>query len=155
MEVNSRRASFDKFVRLEGARLQRVTCARFGLQLGSEAAADALGWAWEHWARVGAMDNPVGYLYRVAQTSVRRQQRWQRPIGLAPEPRGAPTDVEPGLESALTRLSANQRVAVVLVHGLGWSYQETADALNVSLPALRNHVHRGLARLRRELGESS
>src|SRR4051794_6548884 len=79
--------SFDVFVSGVGARLRRVTCARFGLEVGGEAAADALAWAWEHWDEVQVMDNPGGYLYRVAQSKVRRYHRWQRPTGLPVEPR--------------------------------------------------------------------
>jgi RNA polymerase sigma factor (sigma-70 family) len=59
---------------------------------------------------------------------------------------------EPRLDAALARLNAAQRVAIILVHGLDWSYQEAADALDVPVSTVRNHLHRGLVRLRRELG---
>jgi hypothetical protein len=36
-----------------------------------ELAGDALARAWSDWARIGAMDNPAGYLYRVAQSAAR------------------------------------------------------------------------------------
>lgn len=39
--------------------------ARFGFEVGREATADAMTYAWEHWGRVAAMDNPAGYVYRV------------------------------------------------------------------------------------------
>jgi RNA polymerase sigma factor (sigma-70 family) len=61
---------------------------------------------------------------------------------------------EPGLHQALATLSPAQRVAVLLVHGLGWSYAEAADAMNIPVTTIRNHLHRGLKRLRRSLGES-
>jgi RNA polymerase sigma factor (sigma-70 family) len=123
------------------------------LEVGTEVTADALAWAWENWDRVQAMANPVGYLFRVAQSSARRHHRWRRRIGLPAEPRDELAGIEPGLDGALAALPARQRTAVLLVHGLGWTYQETADAMDVSLAAVRNHVHRGLARLRTTLGE--
>ena len=100
------------------------------------------------------MANPVGYLYRVGQSSARRHRRWARRVVMPPEPQTeALSLMEPGLDAALVRLSAAQRVAVVLVHGLDWSYQDVADALDVPVSSVRNYVHHGMARLRRELGE--
>ena len=44
----------------------------------TEAAADAMAYAWRHWDTLASMANPVGYLYRVGQTSIRTQTRWRR-----------------------------------------------------------------------------
>ena len=60
--------------------------------------------------------------------------------------------MEPGLPGALARLSERQRVAVILVHSLGWSQTEAAELLGVSLGTVRTHLKRGLERLRSELG---
>jgi hypothetical protein len=46
----------------------------YGFQLGREATANALGWAWERWARLQNVESKVSYLYRVGQTSTRRRQ---------------------------------------------------------------------------------
>lgn len=130
-------------------RLQRALVARFGTDDGLEAASDALAYAVENWDRVAAMDNPVGYLYRVGETSGRRRtRRWQH-IGLLvrePVTTDGPVDVD--LQRALLGLSDAQRVEVVLVHGHGHSYAEAADVLDVPVTAVTNHLHRGLARLR-------
>jgi DNA-directed RNA polymerase specialized sigma24 family protein len=40
---------------------------------------------------------------------------------------------------------------VVLVHVYDWTYQQTADALNLPVSSVRNHVHRGLVALRKAL----
>jgi DNA-directed RNA polymerase specialized sigma24 family protein len=147
--------TFEAFMQVEGARLRRVLTAHFGIEVGPDVAADALAWAWEHWDDVRSMVNPVGYLYRVGQSSARRHRRWARRVVLPPEDVSGDMPMsEPGLDAALTRLSAAQRVAVVLVHGLDWSYQDTADVLGVPVSSVRNYVHRGLERLRRELGEA-
>jgi RNA polymerase sigma factor (sigma-70 family) len=55
----------------------------------------------------------------------------------------------------LAKLNRAQRVAVVLVHSHGWTYAEVAEVLDVSLDAVRNHVHRGLRRLRHILKDES
>jgi DNA-directed RNA polymerase specialized sigma24 family protein len=94
------------------------------------------------------MENPVGYVYRVAcsRTRVRR-----RPVVLAPADRGMP-DVEPGLAPALAALPERQRTAVLLVHGWAWTHQEVAELMGVSVSTVRNHLARGLDTLRARLG---
>ena len=148
--------AFSTFVVTDGASLRRVLVAHYGVEVGSEVASDALAWAWEHWDRVQKMDNPCGFLYRVAQSSARRHRRWQRHVVLPPEaPIAGRPAPEPGLDRALAHLSASQRVAVLLVYGLDWSYKDAAAAMDVPVTTIRNHLARGLARLRRELGEPS
>jgi RNA polymerase sigma factor (sigma-70 family) len=61
---------------------------------------------------------------------------------------------EPTLEQALAHLSPGQRTAIVLVHGLGWTYDETAFALDVSVSKVRNDLHRGMRTLRRRVGDA-
>jgi RNA polymerase sigma-70 factor (ECF subfamily) len=63
--------------------------------------------------------------------------------------------VEPRLPQALGRLSERQRVAVVLVHCLGWTQEEVADLLKISRGSVQTHVDRGLRRLRASLGVTS
>jgi DNA-directed RNA polymerase specialized sigma24 family protein len=139
-------AAFDAMAR---PRLQRALVARYGVDVGVEAAADALAYGWEHWVRVEAMANPVGYLYRVGQTAARRHRR--RPVRLPAEEPTRLGDPEPGLRVALTKLTEDQRAAVLLVHAYGWSYAEAAQVLDIPVSSLRNHLHRGMARLRRHL----
>ena len=58
---------FTVFVRDHEARLRNALTARFGVEFGREAAAEALAYGWEHWDRVGLMDNPIGYLFVVGR----------------------------------------------------------------------------------------
>lgn len=58
---------------------------------------------------------------------------------------------DPGLHAALLALKESQRVCVVLVHVYDWTYEQTAAVLGISSAAVRNHLHRGLRRLRHEL----
>ena len=57
-----------------GPLVRRALVARFGTDVGADAAADAIAWGWEHGRAITSMANPGGYLYRVGQTSARRAQ---------------------------------------------------------------------------------
>ena len=120
--------------------------AAYGPEIGAEATADALVWAWEHWERVSAMKHPVGYLYRVGQSNARR---YYRPIKLFPAP--TPGTADPTMPMLLEGLSKNQRVATVLIHAMGYTEREVAELLGLSRWSVRTHAERGLARLRRAL----
>jgi len=142
-------ATFEGFVALNEARLRRALCATYGADTGREATVDALSYAWEHWDRIGGMKNPVGYLYRVGQSSALRQLR--RPRLVVPPDHADSIDVEPGLERALGQLSEQQRAVVVLVHGYGWTLKEVSEAMALSVSTVRNHLGRALRHLRQRL----
>lgn len=55
------------------------------------------------------------------------------------------------LQSALAKLPANQRAALVMCHYEGASYKETADVLDTSESAIKSLVHRARERLTQEL----
>ena len=59
---------------------------------------------------------------------------------------------EPGLPRALAALSPRQRLAVVLVHGYGYTLREVAELTGIRPTTVQNHLARGLARLRSLLG---
>jgi DNA-directed RNA polymerase specialized sigma24 family protein len=128
-------------------RLRRALVAAYGHERGREAAAEALAYAWEHWLEVRAMTNAVGYLYRVGQSRT-RPRKALRLYGAAmwSDPR-----VEPGLGRGLAGLSERQRVAVVLVHGFGWTLREVAELTGVAVTTVQNHLERALAHLRSTL----
>lgn len=147
--------AFREFVATIEPRLRRALVAAYGADRGRDAAADALAWAWQHWERVQSMSNPAGYLWRVGQTSVRRSRRRQVhelvdgrefDLELIDDRRGE-RSVEPALAGALEALSPQQRAAVVLVHGHGYSLSEAGEALGCSVSTIRNHVARALRRL--------
>ena len=151
-----RDASFRAFAAGEGERLRRVLVARYGVDLGNDLCADALARAWEHWDEIGAMANPTGYLYRVAQSASRRYRRWGRRIHFPPEfTDRSSSDPSGDIFLSLGNLKPAQRIAVVMVHAHGWTYREVADVLDVPVTTVVNHVHRGLAKLRADLGEDT
>ncbi|MCP4382679.1 MAG: hypothetical protein GY798_14885 [Hyphomicrobiales bacterium] len=94
------------------------------------------------------MENPAGYLYRVACS--RARPRKQRP--LFDPPAGTEPVVEPALGGALGELSENQRVAVVLTFGFDWTLDEVAVFTGTSVSTVNTHRRRGLAKLQRSLG---
>jgi DNA-directed RNA polymerase specialized sigma24 family protein len=142
--------AFTRFVKETEPRLSYALAAAYGPEIGAEVTADAFEWAWEHWEKVTTMANPAGYLYRVGQSKA----RWyHRPRVLFPDvpPVEAP-DLSPELPAALNALSKHQRVAVVMIHGLGYSEREVADLLGLSRWSVRTHADRGIKRLRSALG---
>jgi DNA-directed RNA polymerase specialized sigma24 family protein len=147
-------STYDSFVAEHRPRLLQVLVARFGIEVGADATADAMAYSFEHWDRIEPMTNPLGYLFRVGQTSARKQFRWSRSFALPePEPSRLP-DVEPGLARALMKLDHEQRVMVMLVHGHDWSYAEVAAVFDVTVTKIRNDLFSAMQKLRKQLGTS-
>lgn len=145
-----RRSNASVFIADAAITLRRALVARNGLERGCEAAAEAIAWAREPLDDLETMANPIGYLYRVGQSSLRRSYRLDRlRVGLLPE---ALVDdahhVDSQLSDALRRLTPDQRVAVVMVHMYGFNYRDGAELTGVSEAAATNYVHRGMNRLR-------
>ncbi|MGI9608811.1 MAG: RNA polymerase sigma factor [Acidimicrobiia bacterium] len=142
--------AFTRFVKETEPRLSYAFAAAYGPEVGADVTADALEWAWEHWEKMRKMANPAGYLYRVGQSKA----RWyHRPRVLFPElPPNEVPDLAPELPVALGKLTRNQRVAVVMLHGLGYSEREVADLLGLSRWSVRTHAERGIKRLQSALG---
>src|ERR671918_293618 len=60
-----------------------------------------------------------------------------------------------GVAEALARLSAKQRVAVVLRDSFGFTYEEIARIARMPVGTAKCYVHRGRARLRAALEENT
>jgi DNA-directed RNA polymerase specialized sigma24 family protein len=138
---------FAAFVARVEADLRGAFLGWCGVDGAHDAAAEALAWAWEHWPEVLEKTNPVAFLYRVGQSRSRARKQGRLP---SPATMQLP-DVEPALIPALQALPQQQRAAVWLVHGCGWTYAECAEALGISASAVGTHVSRGLAALRAAL----
>ena len=138
---------FEEFLQEVEPSLRRALFATLGLDRGREATSEALAWAWEHWPRVKRMKNPGGFLFRVGQSRTRERQtpplfvrqEWEEPW------------IEPELGRALGELSDQQRLAVVLVHGFGWTMRDVADLAGTKVPTIQTHLARGLSKLRASL----
>lgn len=139
-------AAFVEFARRIEPGLRVALVAAHGVDRGLEAANDALLHGWRHWDRVGGMENPGGYLYRVGERRARRRR-------LSPfVPRESPVDgsrwVEPRLSRALEGLSERQRQVVVLAASYEFTHREIADLLGISPSSVQTHYERGMAHLR-------
>ena len=143
--------SFDGFVRRYEPRLREALSASLGSDPGRDATAEAMAYAWEHWEKVRAMDNPMGYLYVLGRNRGRRTAIRRRVV-LLPTPQEATPWVEPHLPDALGALPEQQRVVVMLLHCFEWTMSEVAEFLDVSKSTVQSHAERGMARLRKRMG---
>lgn len=116
-----------------------------------DAIAEAFEYLCTHPDKVLPMENPAGYLYRIARRRLGRTQR--RHPSLPPAPSAVLPHIEPALPAALAALSEKQRVAVFLMAGMQWTAPEVASFLGVAETSVRTHYDRGLAKLRSRLGE--
>ena len=144
--------AFDDFVAVAAPKLQQSLGAMFG-RLGRDAAADALAYGWEHWERVSAMGNPVGYLFVVGRDLARRERR-RRGVVLAPVDVERAPWVEPGLPDALASLSERQRTVVMLLHCFEWTMAEVGEVLGLSKATVQSYDTRAMRKLRSRLGVS-
>jgi RNA polymerase sigma-70 factor (ECF subfamily) len=94
----------------------------------------------------------------------RNRVRLAEPLGLADEladeesdPSRATMlgDLRRDLTDALSRLSADQRVAVVLRDGFGFSYEDIARVARMPVGTAKCYVHRGRERLRVKLEQQA
>lgn len=145
------RDGFEEFVRTTEPRLRTALVLAYGPDMGRDAAAEALAWAWEHWDQVVVLTSPVPYLFKVGQSRTRRIRRRTPLTAVRSEPKREAPWVEPALEAGLKRLSPQQRTAAVLVHCYGWTLSEVAELLAISKSSVQTHVDRGLQHLREAL----
>ncbi len=143
-------AVFERFVEEAGPRLGRALAALYGFEDGRDATAEALAYAWENWSGLQHIANLPGYLFRVGQTRGRRRR--QPATELFDTGVSSDYSFEPGLPKAFAALTQHQRLAVVLVHGYGYTLREVAELTGTKPTTVQNHLSRGLARLRSSLG---
>ena len=148
--------SFEAFYEDENELLFR----RLWLVTGNRAEAeeltqDAFLNVWERWDRVGAMENPVGYLYQTAMNLFRKRYRramlaLRRSVGLAPAHDDfADADDRDTVRRVLATLPPRQRAALVLTEMLGFTSSEAANALGVNASTVRSLSHHGRQSFRR------
>jgi DNA-directed RNA polymerase specialized sigma24 family protein len=139
---------FDAFFRDAEPRLRRAYAAQLAPHRVSDAVSAALEFAWRNWDRVADMEFPVAYLFRVGLSKSRPRREGRLPAN----PPSEHICVEPGLVGAMQQLPSRQREVVWLVDACEWTPTEAAEALGLSLSAVRTHRARGLERLRQQLG---
>jgi len=126
-----------------------------------DAAQEAYVRAYARWWRVGRYKEPAAWVRRVAVNVVRDQHR-QRTVRenslpkLAAEPFSVSahgSDSVEGLEEALDLLPVQQRKAVDLYYGAGFSTDEAATRMGISPGAFRFHLSRARRSLKPRMAE--
>ena len=141
---------FEALINEIRSRLLPALVSKWGIEVGSDLCSDVEEYAWTNQRKVIAMENPLGYLYRVAQSKSRSHVRWR---SRATFPSRFPDIVHEDMQlhdtlQMLAGLKPDQRVCVLLVHAFGWTYAEVAELLGVTRSVVNHHVHRGLTHLR-------
>lgn len=120
-----------------------------------DAAAEALARALARWRSVGSLPYRDAWVLRVttnvAIDVVRRRRGGRQPDAVADDVEAATLRI--ALADALSSLSRRQRTAVALRYLSGLSEVEVAQSLGVSTSTAKTHIRRGLAALRRRLGD--
>ena len=141
--------SFDSFYRSRRPAIARALSFALGdVDLATEATDEAFVRAYERWDRVGALDRPDAWVYRVASnwaTSVLRRRR-RHPSLYEPDV-DAPGMVDPAVHRSLAALDVKHRTVVVCRHLLGWSVAETAAALGIREGTVKSRLHRAIQSL--------
>ena len=143
-ERASHALSFELFFEAERRRLFRALYLMTGsVQEAEEIAQDAFLKIWERWDRVGAMEDPTGYLYRagmnLTRSRVRRLVRAAK-TSLSSEPSVDPygaADARDAIVRAVAGLSPRQRQALVLAELLDRSTDDAAKLMGVTSSTIR------------------
>jgi RNA polymerase sigma-70 factor (ECF subfamily) len=150
-------ADFSAFCAVEYPRLVRALSLYCGSRdVAEDAAQEALIRACERWPKVGAMNAPGAWTFRVATNHVHSHYRKVRTASrfserLADEP--VRTDDAAQLvavRQAVASLPRRQRQAL-LRHIFGLTVDETADLMRSTSPAVRSLTHRAVLTLKRQL----
>lgn len=155
---------FDALFLREHARLVRVVAVVSGdPEAAADCVADAFERAYVRWRKVGRLDDPLGWVRRVAinrATDVhRRRTRGRRALQrLAGRPdtsrsheltmSDATAFRDSELATAMADLSPQQRAVVALHYLDDLSVADVATAMGLSDGAVKYHLHQARARLR-------
>ncbi|MFE1949832.1 SigE family RNA polymerase sigma factor [Streptomyces sp. NPDC059524] len=131
-------------------------------EAGDDLAADALLALWHRWDRVRATAHPVAYargvVAHLARSRLRGTIRERRRVALFWAGRSHHTDGPDvpavlDLQDALRALPFRKRACVVLRHAFDLSEKDTALALGISVGTVKSQTSKGMAELKRLLGE--
>jgi len=127
---------FDRWYRAEHPRVQGLLTVVAGdVDVAREVTAEAFVRALERWDRVGPMESPAAWTYRVGVNLLRRRLRraaFERRLPHevpAPVP---PPAIEPELWNAVRSLPVRQRTAIALRYVCDLSQEEIAAVMHVA-----------------------
>jgi len=151
--------SFEEFYEATFRRLFTALCLVTGNRHeAEEIAQDAFLRVFERWDRVGSLEDPTGYLFRVSMNVFRSRYRrallgLRRELLLAP----AATDELVAIETEdevvrlLRELGPKQRAAVLLTSILDYSAEEAGRMLGIRASSVRSLTTRARARMKQKV----
>ena len=148
-------AHFDEFVEDEHERLYKALYFVTGNREDAEdISQEAFLKLWERWDQIERIDDPTGYLFRVALNGfrLRRRRAAMALRRLAPvraeRDEFAEAEMRADVRALLLGLSPRQRAALLLVDLLGYPSEQAARILRVRPSTVRNLASQGRRALR-------
>jgi RNA polymerase sigma-70 factor (sigma-E family) len=151
--------TFDEFVAVQTRQLLGLAASLTGADwhLSQDLVQDVLLKAYRHWAVIGDLEQPYGYVRRMLVNEyISWRRRWARlipvavidaPEALVPDPAANQAD-RAALDGELRQLPRRQRTVLVLRYYEGLSDAEIAETLACSISAVRSYASRALSTLR-------
>ncbi|MFD5749127.1 SigE family RNA polymerase sigma factor [Streptomyces sp. NPDC127033] len=161
LTLEQRGVTFDEFARSRQAQLRRTAYLLCGdWHLSEDLVQHTLAKLYAVWRRVSRTESPDAYartvLYRTFVDETRRRRWWERPsareydvVAPAHDP-----DLRVTLLAALRQVPPRSRAVLVLRFWEDRSVEETAAALGCGTGTVKSQTSRGLAALRRILGDT-
>lgn len=151
-------ADFDDFYRATHASVGRALAVTLrDVDLAADSIDEAFARAYQRWDRVSELDNPGGWVYRVALNhatsrlrQIRRRLERNDAAALSVE-HVEHLYADPDVGAALGTLSVAHRSVVVCRLLLGWSEKDTAAALDVRPGTVKSRLSRALDQLQSRL----
>jgi RNA polymerase sigma-70 factor (ECF subfamily) len=143
-------ARFDMFMEEEHERLYRALYFVTGSREDAEdLSQEAFMKLWERWNTIEEIEDPTGYLFRVALNGFRMRRRraamaLRRHVPLAgPRDDFVEAEMRADVRRLLLGLTARQRAALLLVDLLGYRSEQAARILRVRPSTVRNLASQG------------
>jgi RNA polymerase sigma-70 factor (sigma-E family) len=159
--ADDRDTRFHEFAHSRQAQLRRAAHLLCGdWHLAEDLTQTALTKLYSVWHRVEKKGSPDAYvrqvLYRTFVDETRRRRWWERPTAFEHDAAAPGQDLElrMTLLDALRQLPPRSRAVLVLRFWEDQSVEETATALGCSTGTVKSQTSRGLAALRRILGDT-
>jgi RNA polymerase sigma-70 factor (ECF subfamily) len=151
--------SFEDFYEATFRRLFTALCLVTGNRHeAEEVAQDAFVRVLERWDRVGGLEDPTGYLFRVSMNVFRSRYRraslgLRRALFLAPAETDdlAVVETHDAVVRLLLGLDPKQRAAVLLTSILDYSAEEAGRMLGLRASSVRSLTTRARARMKHEV----
>jgi len=151
--------SFEEFYEATCRSLFTALCLVTGNRFeAEEIAQDAFVRVFERWDRVGALEDPTGYLFRVSMNVFRSRYRRaslgvRRALLLAPTETDdlAAVETRDAVVRLLMGLDPKQRAAVLLTAILDYSAEEAGRMLGLRASSVRSLTTRARARMKHEV----